>query len=313
VSEPSAGTNGKPRRFGAVEAGGTKWVCAIGDDDGGLLETTTFATTTPPETLSRAVEFFSRNGPVAALGVGCFGPVDIRPSSPTWGQITSTPKPGWANTDVARTLEDALDTRVAFDTDVNASALGELALGAARGLDTFCYITVGTGIGAGIVVNRQLVHGLVHPEFGHMRVPHDWSADPFPGSCPFHGDCLEGLASGGSLRVRWSRPGEQLDDEAVWRLEAGYLAAGIVNLVCTISPERIIVGGGVMQHEGLFPLVRERVRELLANYIEAPEIDKRIDEYIVPPQCGTESGVLGGLELARQLIGARPHTAASGR
>jgi fructokinase len=301
VSEPPAETNANHRHFGAVEAGGTKWVCAIGNDDGVLLETTTFATTTPEETLARAVEFFSGNGPLAAVGVGSFGPVDVHPSSPIWGQITSTPKPGWANTDVAHMLQDALGTRVAFDTDVNASALGELTYGAAKGLDTFCYITVGTGIGAGIVVNRQLVHGLVHPEFGHMRIPHDRSADPFPGSCPFHGDCLEGLASGGSLRARWSRPADEVDDAAAWRLEAGYLAAGMVNLICVISPQRIIVGGGVMQHDGLLPLVRERVRELLANYLEAPELDDRIDEYIVPPQCGAESGVLGGLELARRL------------
>jgi fructokinase len=297
----SAERHEQPPRVGAIEAGGTKWVCAIGGDEGGLLETTTFATTTPAETLSRAVEFLGRNGPLAAVGVGCFGPVDVHPSSPTWGHITSTPKPGWANTDVARTLEDALGTRVAFDTDVNVAALGELAFGAAQGLDTFCYITVGTGIGAGIVVNRQLVHGLVHPEFGHMRVPHDLSVDPFPGSCPFHGDCLEGLASGGSLRGRWSSAPEELENDAAWRLEAGYLAAGMVNLICVISPQRIVVGGGVMQHAGLLPLVRERVRELLANYLEAPELDDRIDEYIVPPLCGTESGVLGGLELARRL------------
>jgi fructokinase len=304
VSRPPAETDDPRTRFGAIEAGGTKWVCAIGDEHGSLLETTTFATTMPDETLARAVEFLARNGPLAAVGVGCFGPVDVNPSSPTWGQITSTPKPGWANTDVARTLEAALGTRVAFDTDVNASALGELAYGAAKGLDTFCYITVGTGIGAGIVVDGRLVHGLVHPEFGHMRIPHDRSADPFPGSCPFHGDCLEGLASGGSIRARWSRSPEELDDAAAWQLEAGYLAAGIVNLICVISPQRIVVGGGVMQHDGLVPLVRERVQELLARYLEAPELGDRIDEYIVPPQCGAESGVLGGLELARRLLHA---------
>lgn len=307
MSTPRGKTDEQPSRFGAVEAGGTKWVCAIGDADGGLLTTTTFATTTPAETLSRAIEFLGDGGPLAAVGVGCFGPVDVHPSSPTWGYITSTPKPGWANTDVAHTLQDALGARVAFDTDVNASALGELAFGAAQGLDTFAYITVGTGIGAGIVVNRQLVHGLVHPEFGHMRVPHDWAVDPFPGTCPFHGDCLEGLASGGSLRARWSTEPEQLEDEAAWRIEAGYLAAGIVNLICVSSPQRIVLGGGVAQHDGLLPLVRGRVRELLAGYLQAPELDARIDEYIVPPLRGAESGVLGGLELARR------HAPAPGR
>src|SRR5712671_4210404 len=173
-----------PKRFGGIEAGGTHWVCAIGADGGELLETATFPTTMPEETLNRAAEFFAHNGTLAAVGIGCFGPVDVRRSSPTWGRITTTPKQGWANTDVARRLEVLIGTTVAFDTDVNAAALGEHLWGAAVGLDTFCYITVGTGIGAGIVVNGRILHGLLHPEFGHMRIPHDWTADPFDGACP---------------------------------------------------------------------------------------------------------------------------------
>jgi fructokinase len=173
--------------------------------------------------------------------------------------------------------------------------------GAAVALATFCYITVGTGIGAGIVVNGRILHGLLHPEFGHMRIPHDWNADPFAGACPFHGDCLEGLASGNAIRQRWSRPGEEVESEATWQLEAGYLAAGIVNLICVLSPERIIVGGGVMNQPLLLPLVRERVRELLADYLHAPQFADEIDDYIVAPKCGPRAGVLGALELARQL------------
>jgi fructokinase len=290
------------KRFGAIEAGGTQWVCAIGGDGHNLLATTTFPTTMPDETIARAAEFFTQNGSLAAVGIGCFGPVDVRPSSPTWGRITTTPKQGWTNTDVAPRLQDLLGTRVAFDTDVNASALGEHLYGAAVGLETFCYITVGTGIGAGIVVNGRVLHGLLHPEFGHMRIPHDWDADAFPGSCPFHGDCLEGLASGEAIRQRWSRPGEQVESEANWQLEAGYLAAGIVNLICALSPERVIIGGGVMNQPLLLPLIRERVRELLADYLHAPEFAEGIDEYIVGPKCGPRAGVLGALELARQLV-----------
>jgi predicted NBD/HSP70 family sugar kinase len=294
-------TGGIAKLFGAIEAGGTQWICAIAGDGNELLTTTTFPTTTPKETIARAADFFAQNGSLAAVGIGCFGPVDVRPSSPTWGRITTTPKPGWSNVDVARPLGDLLGTKVAFDTDVNASALGEHLWGAAVGLETFCYITVGTGIGAGIVVNGTVLHGLLHPEFGHMRIPHDWTADPFPGSCPFHGDCLEGLASGEAIRRRWSRPGEQVESEATWQLEAEYLAAGIVNLICALSPERIIVGGGVMKQPSLLPLVRVRVRDLLADYLHAPELADEIDRYIVAPKCGPRAGVLGALELARQL------------
>ena len=281
------------KRFGAIEAGGTKWVCAIGDESGELVETETFPTTTPDETIGRAAAFLAEGGPLAALGVGCFGPVDVHRSSQTWGHITTTPKPGWANTDVAPRLGELLGTRVAFDTDVNAAAVGEQLRGAAVGLETFAYITVGTGIGAGIVVGGRVHHGLTHPEFGHMRVPH-WPDDPFPGSCPFHGDCLEGLASGESLRQRWSRPAEEIDDDVAWQIEARYLAAGIVNLICTLSPQRVIIGGGVLKRPALLPLIRTHVDELLAGYVAAPEL--------VEPACGRDAGVLGALELARRFV-----------
>jgi fructokinase len=287
--------------YGGIEAGGTKWVCAIGDGPGDLRETVTFPTTTPVETIGRATDFFTRTNGLAAVGVGSFGPIDVRRSSPTWGSITTTPKAGWAHTDVVSALGLALGLPVAFDTDVNAAALGEQRWGAAIGLDTFCYITVGTGIGGGGMSNGRLLHGLLHPEFGHMRIPHDRARDPFEGACPYHGDCFEGLASGGALRQRWGRSAEELDDPAAWELEAEYLALGLVNVVCTLSPQRIILGGGVMNKPGLLALARARVRELLAGYIAAPELTNEIDDYVVPPALGDRAGVLGAIELARRV------------
>jgi fructokinase len=285
--------------YGGVEAGGTKWVLAIGDGPDDVRETATFPTTTPEETLARTAAFFGQNGGISALGIGSFGPIDARRSSPAWGRITTTPKPGWADTDVAGALGDALDVPVAFDTDVNAAALGEQRWGAAAGLDTFCYITIGTGIGGGGMSNGRLMHGLLHPEYGHMRIPHDRELDPFEGVCPYHGDCFEGLAAGGAIRERWGKPAEELSDPAVWELEAHYVALGLVNVICTLSPQRIILGGGVPKQPALLPLVRDEVRALLAGYIAADELDGGLDEFIVPPALGDRAGVLGAIELAR--------------
>jgi fructokinase len=276
---------------GGIEAGGTKWVCAISEQGDELLHLETFPTTTPAETLAKAADFFTANGGVDALGIGCFGPVDLRDGSPTWGHVTTTPKPGWADTDVAGPLGAALNVPVAFDTDVNAAAVGEWRWGAAAGLDTFCYITLGTGIGGGIFANGRPVHGLVHPELGHMRVPHDRRRDPFDGACPFHGDCLEGLASGEAMRRRWGRPAEEVDDPEAWALEAEYVALGLANLVCALSPERIVIGGGVAHQPQLRPLVRARLQDLVAGYVDVPEV--------VAPQLGDRAGVVGAIELAR--------------
>jgi fructokinase len=285
--------------YGGVEAGGTKWVLAIGDGPDDVRETATFPTTTPTETLARTADFFGRNGGVSALGVGSFGPIDARRSSPTWGHITTTPKPGWAGTDVAGALGHALGVPVAFDTDVNAAALGEQRWGAAVGLDTFCYITIGTGIGGGGMSNGRLMHGLLHPEYGHMRIPHDRQLDPFDGVCPYHGDCFEGLAAGGAIRERWGKKAEELTDPAVWELEAHYIGLGLVNVICTLSPQRIILGGGVAKQPTLLPLVRDEVRTLLAGYIDIAELDRGLDEFIVAPGLGDRAGVLGAIELAR--------------
>jgi fructokinase len=286
-------------RYGGIEAGGTKWVCAIGSGPDDLDELVTFPTTTPAETIERAANFFASNGAVAAVGIGSFGPIDLQDGSPTWGWITTTPKPGWAGTDLGSALGLALDVPIALDTDVNAAALGEHRWGAAVGLDTFCYITVGTGIGGGGMTNGRLMHGLQHPEFGHIRVPHDRDADPFEGVCPYHGDCLEGLASGEAIRARWGSAAKDSEDDRVWSLEAEYLALGLVNVICTVSPQRIVLGGGVMKQARLLPLVRSRVRSLLAGYITAHELDGDLDAYIVTPALGDRAGVLGSLELAR--------------
>ncbi len=288
-------------RYGGIEAGGTKWVCAVADRPAELVKTETFPTTAPGETVSRAARFFAENGPVDVIGVGAFGPVDIRRSSPTWGTITTTPKPGWADTDLAGALRSALGVPIALDTDVNAAALGEWRWGAATGLDTFCYITVGTGIGGGAVANGRILHGLLHPELGHMRIPHDRARDPFDGICPYHGDCLEGLASGEAIRQRWGRAGQQLADTAAWELEASYLALALVNVICALSPERIIIGGGVAKQPTLLPLVRRRVRDLLAGYLRAPELTEpdATERYITAPGLGDCSGVTGAIGLAQ--------------
>jgi fructokinase len=288
--------------YGGIEAGGSKWVCATGTGPDDLEQTLTFATTDPEETIARAADFFSRNGAIAAIGIGSFGPIDIDRTSPTWGRITTTPKPGWAYTEVVAALRNALDLPIAFDTDVNAAALGEHRWGAAVGLETFCYITVGTGIGGGGIANGNLMHGLLHPEFGHMRIPHNRNRDPFDGACPYHGDCFEGLASGDALRARWGRSPQEIADESAWLLEAEYLALGLQNVICTISPQKIILGGGVMKEPALLPHVRSRVQALASGYFDAPELGAAIDEYIVPPALGDRAGVLGALELARRAV-----------
>jgi fructokinase len=235
------------------------------------------------------------------VGVGAFGPVDRRASSPTWGHITTTPKPGWAHTDVGQEIGRRLSVPVAFDTDVNAAAVGEHRWGAARGLETFCYITVGTGIGGGAMVAGTLLHGMLHPEFGHLRIPHA-DDDPFAGVCPYHGDCWEGLASGRAIEARWGQPASELDgDDDVWTLEARYLALGLVSVISVLTPERIIVGGGVMNAPGLFERVRTDVSALLNGYLDAPALGEGISEYIVPPGLGARAGVLGAIALAEML------------
>ncbi len=294
--------------FGGIEAGGTKFVCAVGTGPEDLDHEVRFPTTTPEETLGRCIEYFQKRRAagqkIEALGIASFGPVDPNPDSPTFGYITSTPKQGWRDTDFAGTLKEALQIPVAFDTDVNAAAMGEHNWGAAVGLDTFLYLTIGTGIGGGGMVKGELMHGLLHPEMGHIRIPHDWEKDPFPGLCPFHGDCLEGLASGPAIEARWKCPATELPPEhPAWDLEAEYLAYALVNFICTISPQRIILGGGVMDVDVLYPKIRDKVGELLNGYVASAQLIEHRDQYIVPPGLGNKAGVLGALALARHLHG----------
>jgi fructokinase len=288
--------------LGGIETGGSKWECAVGTGPDEVKATETIPTTTPAETIGRAVAFFERTGPVDAIGIGSFGPIDGKPSSPSWGHITTTPKPGWAHTDVGQEVHRRLSVPVAFDTDVNAAALGEHRWGAAQGLDTFCYITIGTGIGGGGMARGRLLHGLLHPEFGHIRIPRDVQADPFPGACPYHGDCWEGLASGRAIETRWGRAAHELAGHGdVWELEAHYVALGLVCVICVLSPQRIILGGGVGTAPDLLPRVRPRVVELLNGYLAAPAVTEQIDHYLVPPALGRRSGVLGAIALAQAL------------
>jgi fructokinase len=288
--------------YGGVETGGTWCVCALGSGPGELIAQDRFATGAPSETIDRIVAFFAGEPSPAAVGIGSFGPVDVDPQSDTWGEVTTTPKPGWAHTPLATTLRDRLGVPVAFDTDVNAAALGEQRWGAGREADSLCYLTVGTGIGAGLVVNGQPVHGLVHPEVGHIRIPHDRQHDPFAGICPFHGDCWEGLASGPALASRWGAPGHELPDaHPAWELEAGYVALGILSIVLVASPHRVILGGGVMERAPLLALVQTRLAELVGGYLGAPLLGAEIDRYVVSPELGDDAGVLGAIALAEAL------------
>jgi fructokinase len=298
--------------FGAIEAGGTKFVCAVGTnpDDLKLIQ---FPTTSPEATTASAIEFLREQsaGELYAVGIGSFGPVDLRLDSPTFGYITSTPKSGWQNYDFAGAIGSALGVPVGFDTDVNAAALGEARWGAAQSLSDFLYLTIGTGIGGGAVVNGQVLHGLLHPEMGHIRIPHDFNRDPYPGCCPFHGDCLEGLASGPAMQQRWGVPPEDLPaNHAAWPLEGHYLALGLANWVCTLSPRCILLGGGVMRQAWLFGMIREDLERLLNGYVRAKELMENLNHYVIPPKLGDRSGVIGALVLAEQAYRKQQERAA---
>lgn len=286
--------------YGGIELGGTKIICAVGTGPADIQAETRFPTTTPDEALAQIFAFFQPYQ-LAAIGIGSFGPISLHRSAPDYGSITTTPKPGWAHTDVVGPISRALNVPVGFDTDVNAAALGEWRWGAGQGLDTFIYLTIGTGIGGGGISNGRLMHGLLHPEMGHIRLPRDQAADPFAGICPYHGDCLEGLACGPAMQARWGVSAESLPiDHPAWKPEARYLALACVSFMCILSPQRIILGGGVMNQRHLFPLIRREVLTLLNGYIQAPVVLENIDIYIVPPMLGNQAGLLGALALAEQ-------------
>ena len=285
--------------YGALEAGGTKMVLSQMSDNGAMLHRETIPTETPEITMPKMIDFF-REHPVDALGIGCFGPLDLNEKSPTYGSITATPKLAWRDYPITQAFRDALDIPVAIDTDVNAAALAESQLGAGRGLSSCLYVTVGTGIGGGLIVGGQPVHGLVHPELGHILVtPHP--DDPAPdGFCPYHKHCLEGMAAGPAIQKRWGKPGSELPaNHPAWELEAEYLAQMCHNAIMTFSPERIILGGGVMQQSFLFSLIRQKTLRLLGGYIVSPAVDDNLIDYIVKPGLGVHSGVMGAWLLAR--------------
>lgn len=288
--------------FGCIEAGGTKFVCGVGTgpDD---LKLASFPTSSPEATVDNLRDFFHEQGGarLSAVGIGCFGPLDLHPDSPTFGYITSTPKAGWRHYNLAGAVRRALGVPVGLDTDVNAAALGEARWGAGQGFSDFLYLTVGTGIGGGAIVHEEVVHGLVHPEMGHIRIPHDLAKDPYPGCCPYHQDCLEGLASGPAMEARWGAPAPELPaTHPAWELEAHYLALGLATWVCTLSPQRFVLGGGVMQQPHLFPMVRRELARLLNGYIQADALAEGIDRYVVPPQLGNRAGVVGAMVLAER-------------
>ena len=290
--------------FGCIEAGGTKFVVGVGTspDD---LQTISVPTTSPGPTLEKVIGFLRQKAgrELSAVGVGAFGPVDLRSESPTFGYITSTPKVEWQQCDLAWTLQRALEVPIGFDTDVNAAAAGEARWGAGRGIPDFIYLTVGTGIGGGAMVNGELIHGMLHPEMGHVRIPHNLAEDPYPGGCPYHQDCLEGLASGPAMQARWGAAAQSLpDDHPAWALEARYLALGLGTWVCTLSPERMVLGGGVMQNAKLFPMIRKELLRLLNGYINAKPLLEKIEAYVVPPELGNRAGVLGAMVLAEHIF-----------
>lgn len=295
--------------LGGIEAGGTKFVCALATSPTQIHRELRFPTTSPQETLAKARDFFHSTiqelgdgyGPLKALGIGCFGPLDLDRSSPAYGSVTSTPKKGWSGTNLVREFT-SFQIPLGFDTDTNGAALGEAMFGAGKGLDSVLYITVGTGIGGGIVLNGRPVHGLVHPELGHIPVSRH-PEDAFAGVCPYHKNCLEGMASGPAIESRWGQSAKELSpDHRAWDLEAYYLAQGLMTWILTLSPQKIIMGGGVMHQFHLFPKIRRYLKEFLAGYIDRSEILEDNDTYIVFPQRENQAGITGALALAQLAL-----------
>ncbi|HEY6758256.1 MAG TPA: ROK family protein [Baekduia sp.] len=285
--------------YGGVETGGTWCVCAVGTGPDHIERREQFRTTDPTATLDRIVAFFAAGPLPSAIGIGSFGPVDLDPASPTWGHVTTTPKPGWRGAAVAPPIRERLGVPVAFGQDVATAALGEHRWGAGQRARALAYVTIGTGIGAGLLIDGRPWHGLLHPEAGHVRIPHDRARDPFDGACPSHGDCWEGLAGGPAIAARFNTPGDALPaDHPFWALEAEYVALGLLALVGVFSPEKVILGGGVLDHPGLLDHTRAHLRDLAAGYWDTPLLGDRIADFLVPPALGDDAGVLGALALA---------------
>jgi len=293
----------RPRYYGAVEAGGTKFVCAIADHTGRVHAEERFATADPASTLAATLSFLracsADVGCLTAIGVGSFGPVELDRNSVRYGYIGRTPKAGWSGVDIAGTLAREFSCPVGFDTDVNAAALAEHRWGAATDVHTLVYVTVGSGIGGGAFIDGKPIHGLMHPEIGHMyprRHPRDLG---FMGICPFHGDCLEGVASGPAIVARTGAQLSELDAaHPQWEFQADYLGQLCAQLVLMLSPQRIVMGGGVMTQTQLLAPIRRRLQHWLRGYVDRPQILSAIDSYVVSPGLGARAGVLGALALA---------------
>lgn len=286
--------------LGALEAGGTKMVCAIGDETGRIFEQVSIPTQTPETTMPKLIEYFKEKG-IDALGIGCFGPIELDKNSPDYGCITSTPKKAWRNFNIVQEFAKVLQCPIGFDTDVNGSVLGEVTFGQAKGKNCVAYLTIGTGVGAGIYIEGKLLHGMLHPEAGHVMI-RKRDDDKYEGKCPYHKTCLEGLAAGPAIEERWGRKAALLvDREEVWELEADYIAQALTGYILTLSPELIILGGGVMHQEQLFPLIRTKVTEMLNGYIQAKELED-MEHYIVPASLHDDQGIMGCLELARREL-----------
>ena len=285
-------------RIGALEAGGTKMVCAVGREDGTILERKVFPTLRPEQTMPELIGYFQQAG-VEALGAACFGPLDLDKTSDTYGYITSTPKAGWQDYPIWHILRSALQVPVGFDTDVNGSVLGEAAYGALRGVETGMYITIGTGIGAGILANGRVLHGMQHPEAGHILLSRH-PQDPYEGTCVCHKNCFEGLAAGPALEKRWGKRAEELADiDKVWELEAYYIGQALADYVMLLSPQKIVLGGGVMHQETLLPRIHRQVREQLGGYIRTWQME-HLEQYIVRSELGEDQGILGALKLGQE-------------
>lgn len=285
--------------YGGIEGGGTKFNCVVGSGPEHIVAEARFPTTTPAETIGQVCEFFAPYlSQLQGLGLGSFGPFDVDPTSPTYGYITTTPKPHWGNINLLGMLREKINLPIAADMDVAVAGLGEAKWGASKNDSHSLYLTIGTGIGGGYIVDGKPVRGLTSPEMGHLRIPHDLNLDPFQGACPYHGDCFEGLAAGPAVEARLGQRGETLpDDHPFWDTEADYIASALVNYILVLAPKRIVIGGGVMQKSSMFPAVRKKVQEQLNGYINNDIVLNRIDEYIVPPALGGRSGMLGAIAL----------------
>lgn len=293
-------------RLIGIEAGGTKFVCVLGNDKGEVEDSIQIPTEMPEVTLKHVIAFIRKHektAPIDAIGIGAFGPIDPKRSSKTYGYITSTPKPGWANCNIVGAIKKEFPVPIWFDTDVNAAALGELYWGNGQGCKHLMYITIGTGVGGGLILNGELQHGLMHLEMGHMLIPHNREKDPYEGYCPYHKDCLEGLASGPAIKDRWKVESALLlpQDHVAWDIESDYLAYAMANCILCYSPERIILGGGVMKQPQLLPMVREKTLAFLAGYIQNRSIE-HIEKTIVLAALGQEAGNIGALALAKLAL-----------